>query len=181
LSATLFRPNDIADGPATRFGAAINDACAGDRPTGDGCPISQPQAATPSSNTPDVTARRWHVTEPASSVAPLHKGHHSKAIDKVKDVAEIPTDIFSPCPAWGRRLCQNGGNRCRGRNQLAAGSPVLIIAFRSASTNGTERPRGAGIPQPHPIVLPRIAPAIFRADINLSFAPRGGELRAEMM
>src|SRR6185436_19936622 len=78
------------------------------------------------------------------SAAPAPRGITGKAIDTVKEVAKSATDIFSRVPC----LAPKGGIKKLGSlpriaAKLAAGEPVMIIAFGSSSTNG----HGASSPE----------------------------------
>ena len=83
------------------------------------------------------------VRSPAPT--PAQKSLTSKAIDKVKQVAKSASDIFSRVPC----LPPKGGAKSMGSlphvaNKLAAGQPVVIVAFGSSSTAGLRHAR-AGI------------------------------------
>src|SRR6201996_3939013 len=61
----------------------------------------------------------------------------SKAIDKVKQVAKSAGDIFSRVPCLpAKRGAQTTGSLPHVASKLAAGKPVVIIAFGSSSTQG---------------------------------------------
>src|SRR5437868_5654027 len=68
---------------------------------------------------------------------PAQKSATARAIDKVKEVAKSASDIFSrvPClPPKGN--AHKMGSLPHVAGKLAAGEPVLIIAFGSSSTAG---------------------------------------------
>ena len=103
-----------------------------------------------------------------------------QAIDKVKQVAKSATDIFSRVPC----LPPKGSNRSMGSlphvaSKLAAGEPVLIIAFGSSSTSGY------GTSSPEFTYPNRLAMQLHRkypgADITVINRGRGGEDAPEMM
>jgi len=104
----------------------------------------------------------------------------SKAIDRVKEVAKSATDIFSRVPCLASKgAAKSVGSLPRVATKLAAGAPVLIIAFGSSSTNG----HGASAPE---FRYPdRLAAQLHRqyptADINVLIRGKGGEDAPEMM
>src|SRR6266481_8670966 len=98
-----------------------------------------PQSAQPSA--PAEVAKT--AMSPAGGAAidhggpPQPKSLTAKAIDKVKEVAKSAGDIFSRVPC----LPPKGGSKSMGSlahvaKKLAAGQPVVIVAFRSSSTAG---------------------------------------------
>ena len=108
------------------------------------------------------------------------KGLTSKAIDKVKEVAKSAGDIFSrvPClPPKGN--AKKLGSLPHVAGKLAAGEPVLIIAFGSSST------QGHGSTSPDFTYPNRLAAQLRRqyqgADITVLNRGRGGEDASEMM
>lgn len=115
--------------------------------------------------------------EPAN---PQQKSLTSKAIDKVKEVAKSAGDIFSrvPClpPKGGVRKM---GSLPRVASELAAGEPVVIVAFGSSST------QGHGSTSPDFTYPNRLAAQLRRqyptADITVVNAGKGGEDAPEMM
>ena len=104
-------------------------------------PASRPPSPTPPNPMPrrrPPAARRAGGTAAAGEPAnPQQKSLTSKAIDKVKEVAKSAGDIFSrvPClpPKGGARKM---GSLPRVASKLAAGEPVVIVAFGSSSTQG---------------------------------------------
>ena len=115
--------------------------------------------------------------EPAN---PQQKSLTSKAIDKVKEVAKSAGDIFSRVPC----LPPKGGVRKmaslpRVASELAAGEPVVIVAFGSSST------QGHGSTSPDFTYPNRLAAQLRRqyptADITVINAGKGGEDAPEMM
>jgi lysophospholipase L1-like esterase len=104
----------------------------------------------------------------------------TKAIEKVKQVAKSASDIFSRVPC----LPPKGGAKSMGSlphvaNKLAAGDPVVIIAFGSSST------QGYGTTSPEFTYPNRLAVQLHRyypgADITVINAGKGGEDAPEMM
>jgi lysophospholipase L1-like esterase len=111
---------------------------------------------------------------------PQPKSLTEKAIDKVKQVAKSASDIFSRVPC----LPPKGAPRTMGSlphvaGKLAAGEPVLIIAFGSSSTSGY------GTSSPEFTYPNRLAAQLHRkfpsADITVINRGRGGEDAPEMM
>jgi lysophospholipase L1-like esterase len=104
----------------------------------------------------------------------------TKAIEKVKEVAKSASDILSrvPClpPKGGARKM---GSLPRVATKLAAGEPVLIIAFGSSST------AGYGSTSPEFTYPNRLAAQLHRqyptADITVVNRGQGGEDAPEMM
>jgi lysophospholipase L1-like esterase len=104
----------------------------------------------------------------------------TKAIEKVKEVAKSASDIFSRVPC----LPPRGGARKLGSlphvaNKLAAGEPVVIVAFGSSSTSGH------GSTSPDFTYPNRLAVQLHRqyptADITVVNRGKGGEDAPEMM
>jgi lysophospholipase L1-like esterase len=120
------------------------------------------------------------VADPAATGANPKKSLTSKAIDKVKEVAKSAGNIFNRVPC----LPPKGGAKSVGSlphvaNKLAAGQPVLIIAFGSSSTAGF----GSSAPE---FTYPnRLAGQLRRqyptADITVLNRGNGGEDAPEMM
>jgi lysophospholipase L1-like esterase len=104
----------------------------------------------------------------------------SKAIEKVKEVAKSANDIFSRVPC----LPPKGGAKSMGSlphvaSKLAAGGPVVIVAFGSSSTVGY------GTTSPEFTYPNRLAAQLHRqypgADITVVNRGQGGEDAPEMM
>ena len=104
----------------------------------------------------------------------------AKAIDAVKEVAKSAGDIFSRVPC----LPPKGGAKSMGSlphvaSKLAAGQPVVIIAFGSSST------QGYGTTSPQFTYPNRLARQLRRqypsADITVVNRGKGGEDAPEMM
>jgi lysophospholipase L1-like esterase len=118
---------------------------------------------------------------PAAAANPAaQKGITGKAIDKVKEVAKSAGDIFSRVPC----LPPKGGSRSMGSlphvaGKLAAGKPVVIVAFGSSST------QGFGATSPEFNYPNRLAAQLRRqyptADITVINRGKGGEDAPEMM
>jgi lysophospholipase L1-like esterase len=103
-----------------------------------------------------------------------------KAIDKVKEVAKSASDIFSRVPC----LPPKGGAKSMGSlphvaSKLAAGEPVVIVAFGSSSTSGY------GTTSPEFTYPNRLAAQLHRqypsADITVVNRGQGGEDAPEMI
>ena len=103
-----------------------------------------------------------------------------KAIDKVKQVAKSAGDIFSRVPCLPPKgLARSLGSLPRVAHKLAAGQPVVIVAFGSSST------AGYGTSAPEFTYPNRLADQLRRkyptADIAVVNRGRGGEDAPEMM
>jgi lysophospholipase L1-like esterase len=116
---------------------------------------------------------------PPASPAPS-KSLANQAIEKVRQVAKSASDIFSRVPC----LSPKGAPRSVGSlphvaNKLAAGGPVVIIAFGSSST------AGFGTSSPEFTYPNRLAAQLRRkyptADITVVNRGRGGDDAPEMM
>src|ERR1700694_740642 len=104
----------------------------------------------------------------------------AKAIEKVKEVAKSASNIFSRVPC----LPPKGGAKSMGSlphvaSKLAAGEPVVIVAFGSSSTVGY------GTSSPEFTYPNRLAAQLHRqypsADITVINRGQGGEDAPEMM
>src|SRR6202048_1944084 len=111
---------------------------------------------------------------------PQQKSLATKAIEKVKQVAKSASDIFSRVPC----LPPKGGAKSMGSlphvaSKLAAGEPVVIVAFGSSSTSGY------GTTSPEYTYPNRLAAQLHRqyptADITVINRGQGGEDAPEMM
>jgi lysophospholipase L1-like esterase len=116
--------------------------------------------------------------QPANPAQP--KSLTDKAIEKVKQVAASAGDIFGRVPC----LAPKGAPRSVGSlphvaHKLAAGEPVVIVAFGSSST------AGYGTSAPEFTYPSRLAAQLHRkyptADITVVNRGRGGEDAPEMM
>src|SRR4051812_17591415 len=108
------------------------------------------------------------------------KGLAGKAIDKVKEVAKSATDIFSRVPCLSPKgSAHKMGSLPRVASKLAAGEPVVIIAFGSSSTAGYgATSRKLNYPTRLAAQLHRQYPT---ADITVINRGQGGEDAVEMM
>jgi lysophospholipase L1-like esterase len=129
-----------------------------------------------------ATARADAVQAASATPAadPQPKGVAAKAIDTVKDVAKTAGDILSRVPCRAPK----GGMKAMGTlphvaSKLAAGKPVVIIAFGSSTTEGY------GSTSPEFTYPNRLAAQLHRAypgaDITVLNRGRGGEDAPEMM
>src|ERR1700676_2109556 len=134
-------------------------------------------ASPPASQT---TTGAGNVAAVDQANAPQPKSLASKAIDKVKQVAKSAGDIFSRVPC----LPPKGGAKSMGSlphvaGKLAAGEPVVIVAFGSSSTSGY------GTTSPEFTYPNRLATQLRRryptADITVVNRGQGGEDAPEMM
>ncbi|QWG18977.1 SGNH/GDSL hydrolase family protein [Bradyrhizobium sediminis] len=125
-------------------------------------------------------AQAAQAAHPDTAKPPQQKSLTSKAIDKVKEVAKSASDIFNRVPC----LPPKGGARKMGSlphvaGKLAAGEPVVIIAFGSSSTSGY------GSTSPEFTYPNRLAAQLRRqyptADITVVNRGQGGEDAPEMM
>ncbi len=108
------------------------------------------------------------------------KSFAAKAMDRVKQVAKSASDIFSRVPCLPPKDgAKSMGSLPHVARKLAAGEPVVIIAFGSSST------AGYGTSSPDYTYPNRLAAQLRRqyptADISVINAGRGGEDAPEMM
>ncbi len=108
------------------------------------------------------------------------KGLAGKTIDKVKEVAKSAGDIFSRVPCLSPKgVARSMGSLPHVAGKLAAGKPVVIIAFGSSST------QGYGSTSPEFNYPNRLAAQLRRkyptADITVVNRGKGGEDAPEMM
>ena len=139
---------------------------------------AQTAQAAPSDNTTGAaTPGNLASVDPNAA---QQKGLAGKAIDKVKEVAKSAGDILSRVPCRAPK----GGAKTFGSlphvaAKLAAGKPVLIIAFGSSST------QGYGSTAPEYTYPNRLAAQLRRhypgADITVLNRGKGGEDAPEMM
>src|ERR1700712_1970818 len=128
-----------------------------------------PAAASP------TTSANVATVDPAAQ-----KGITGRAIDKVKEAAKSAADIFSRVPCLSPKgVVKSMGSLPHVASKLAAGQPVVIIAFGSSSTDGY----GASSPE---FKYPnRLAPQLQRqypsADITVVNRGQGGDDAPEMM
>ena len=135
------------------------------------------ETATPQAST-TTGAGNVAAVDPSSPSAP--RSIASKAIEKVKEVAKSATDILGRVPC----LPPKGGAKSMGSlphvaGKLAAGQPVVIVAFGSSST------AGFGATSPDFNYPNRLAMQLQRryptADITVVNRGKGGEDAPEMM
>jgi lysophospholipase L1-like esterase len=136
-------------------------------------------SAKPATQTTDKSdAGNVAAVDPTNPSRP--KSLTDKAIEKVKQVAKSASDIFSRVPC----LPPKGAARSMGSlphvaGKLAAGEPVVIIAFGSSSTSGY------GSTSPEFTYPNRLAAQLHRhypsADITVVNRGKGGEDAPEMM
>jgi lysophospholipase L1-like esterase len=111
---------------------------------------------------------------------PQQKSLTSKAIEKVKEVAKSASDIFSRVPCLPpKSSAKSMGSLPHVASKLAAGEPVVIVAFGSSSTVGF------GTTSPEFTYPNRLAAQLHRqypgADITVINRGQGGEDAPEMM
>jgi lysophospholipase L1-like esterase len=131
-----------------------------------------------SSNPPPINAQNLAATDHAALAEP--RSLTAKAIDKVKQVARSASDIFNRVPC----LPPKGGAKSMGSlphvaAKLAAGQPVVIVAFGSSST------QGYGSSSPEFTYPNRLAAQLRRqysaADITIINRGKGGDDAPEML
>jgi len=143
---------------------------------------NKPDAARPSEPSTMGAANAGNVAavDPSSRARQNQKSLTSTAIERVKEVAKSAGDIFSRVPC----LPPKGGAKSMGSlphvaSKLAAGEPVVIIAFGSSST------AGYGATSPEFNYPNRLAAQLHRqyptADITVINRGQGGEDAPEMM
>ncbi len=128
--------------------------------------------APPANQAPAVQA------QPANQAQP--KSLTDKAIEKVKQVAQSASDIFSRVPCLPPKgVPRSLGSLPHVAHKLAAGGPVVIVAFGSSST------AGYGTSSPEFTYPNRLAAQLRRkyptADITVVNRGRGGEDAPEML
>jgi lysophospholipase L1-like esterase len=133
-------------------------------------PASQAAAATGAGNVAAVDQAN----------PPQQKSLTTKAIEKVKDVAKSAANIFSRVPCLPPKGGVNPvGSLPHVASKLAAGEPVVIVAFGSSSTSGY------GSTSPEFTYPNRLAEQLHRqyrtADITVVNRGQGGEDAPEMM
>lgn len=155
--------------------AALPDSA---RPPADKAPAGN--AAQAGTGTETARPATTGTGSMAAANPTAQKGLTGKAIDKVKEVAKSAGDIFSRVPC----LPPKGGSKSMGSlprvaTKLAAGQPVVIVAFGSSST------AGYGATSPEFNYPNRLAAQLQRqyptADITVINRGQGGEDAPEMM
>jgi lysophospholipase L1-like esterase len=148
-------------------------------PTTGGSPSSAGSSTTGASPTTGA-AGAGNVAAVDLAAPAQQKGLTGRAIDKVKEVAKSATDIFSRVPCSSPKgVAKSMGSLPHVASKLAAGRPVVIVAFGSSSTDGY----GASSPE---FKYPnRLAAQLRRqypsADITVVNRGKGGEDAPEMM
>jgi lysophospholipase L1-like esterase len=136
--------------------------------------------ATPAAPPTTGATAAGNVTTVGQADPAQQKSLAAKTIEKVKEVAKSAGDIFSRVPC----LPPKGGAKSMGSlphvaSKLAAGEPVVIIAFGSSSTVGY------GTTSPEFTYPNRLAAQLHRqypsADITVVNRGQGGEDAPEMM
>jgi lysophospholipase L1-like esterase len=147
------------------------------------------QQATPpdSAQSSNAPASRAAAATGAGNVAAVdqanprqQKGLTAKAIEKVKEAAKSAGNIFSRVPCLPPKGGVNPvGSLPHVASKLAAGEPVVIVAFGSSSTSGY------GSTSPEFTYPNRLAEQLHRqyptADITVVNRGQGGEDAPEMM
>jgi lysophospholipase L1-like esterase len=161
-----------ASSPPARAQAAqaAQQAALSNSAKSDNAKPSAPQTTTGAGNVAAV--------DPANSSQP--KSLTAKAIDKVKEVAKSASDIFSRVPCLPPKgVAKSMGSLPHVASKLAAGEPVVIVAFGSSSTSGY------GTTSPEFTYPNRLAAQLHRqypsADITVVNRGKGGEDAPEMM
>jgi lysophospholipase L1-like esterase len=139
---------------------------------------AKPDAAKPAPSSSATTGNAAAVVDPANSTPP--KSLAATTIDKVKEVAKSAGDIFSRVPCLSPKGAVNPvGSLPHVAGKLAAGQPVVIIAFGSSSTTSY------GATSPEFAYPNRLARQLRRqyptADITVIVRGKGGEDAPEMM
>ncbi|MGA9300382.1 MAG: SGNH/GDSL hydrolase family protein [Bradyrhizobium sp.] len=150
--------------------STVSDSVKSDaaRPAADNATQASPANQAPSAPQmqPDSQARPKSLTD--------------KAIEKVKQVAKTASDIFSRVPCLPPKGApRTVGSLRRVAHKLAAGEPVVIVAFGSSST------QGYGTSAPEFTYPNRLAAQLHRkyptADITVINRGHGGDDAREMM
>jgi lysophospholipase L1-like esterase len=157
--------------------AALSHGAKSDSVKSDG---AKSDAATPAAPPTSGAAAAGNVAAADEANLAQPKSLAAKTIEKVKEVAKSAGDIFSRVPC----LPPKGGAKSMGSlphvaSKLAAGEPVVIIAFGSSSTVGY------GTTSPEFTYPNRLAAQLHRqypsADITVVNRGQGGEDAPEMM
>ena len=135
-------------------------------------------ADRPASSTSGATNAGSVATDQANLSA--QKSLAAKAIDKVKQVARSASDIFNRVPCLPPKAgAQPVGSLPHVASKLAAGQPVVIVAFGSSSTSGY------GSSSPEFTYPNRLAAQLRRqypgSDITVLNRGKGGDDAPEMM
>ena len=141
-------------------------------------PLPQPAPADGKMAGSQLTGAANAGNDPANP--PQQKSLTARAVDTVKDVAKSAGDIFSRVPCLPPKDgVPSMGSLPHVATKLAAGQPVVIVAFGSSSTQGY----GSSAPE---FTYPnRLAAQLRRqyptADITVVNSGHGGEDAPEMM
>jgi lysophospholipase L1-like esterase len=165
-----------AKSDSAKSDAAKSDAAKSDAAKSDGVRSDSAKPALPATDA--TAAGNVAPVDPANP--PQQKSLTEKAIEKVRQVAKSASDVFSRVPC----LPPKGGAKSMGSlphvaGKLAAGEPVVIVAFGSSST------AGYGSTSPEFTYPNRLAAQLRRqypsADITIVNRGKGGEDAPEMM
>jgi lysophospholipase L1-like esterase len=133
---------------------------------------ASPADQTPPANQPQTDSSAQSGNQPQKSIT-------EKAIDKVRQVAKSASDIFSRVPCLAPKGLTKSFSLPRVARKLAAGEPVVIVAFGSSST------QGYGTSAPEFTYPNRLAAQLQRkyptADITMVNRGHGGDDAPEMM
>jgi lysophospholipase L1-like esterase len=133
-----------------------------------------------SSNAPASQADAGNAAVVDQANPSQQKSLAAKAIEKVKEAAKLAANIFSRVPCLPPKVGVNPvGSLPHVAGKLAAGEPVVIVAFGSSSTSGY------GSTSPEFTYPNRLAEQLHRqyptADITVVNRGQGGEDAPEMM
>ena len=167
--------------------AALSNGAKSDSAKSEGAKSDSTKSDSAKSDTATPAAPRTSGAAGAGNVAAVdqanpaqQKSLATKTIEKVKEVAKSTGDIFGRVPC----LPPKGGAKSMGSlphvaSKLAAGEPVVIVAFGSSSTVGY------GTTSPEFTYPNRLAAQLHRqypsADITVVNRGQGGEDAPEMM
>jgi lysophospholipase L1-like esterase len=167
---------DTAKPDTAGSGGANSEAAKSDVVKSDAAKSDGVKPALPSTEKTDQ--RNAAAVNPADPPPP--RSFAETAIDKMKQVAKSASDIFNRVPCLPPKGAPKSiGSLPHVAGKLAAGEPVLIIAFGSSST------AGYGTSSPEFNYPNRLAAQLHRkfpgADITVINRGRGGEDAPEMM
>jgi lysophospholipase L1-like esterase len=144
-------------------------------------PVAEKSAqAAPADDAGAPSASQAQPQNQAPPTSLTEKSLTDRAIDKVRQVAKTASDIFSRVPCLPPKGApRTVGSLPRVAHKLAAGEPVVIIAFGSSST------QGYGASSPEFTYPSRLAAQLKRkyptADITVINRGHGGDDAPEMM
>ncbi len=166
---------------ATRADGTKSDISRSDNSKSDTSKSKSDYANSESARPPPLqTIGAGNVASVDQTNPPPQRSFAAKTIDKVKEVAKSASDIFSRVPC----LPPKGGVQPMGSlphvaGKLAAGDPVVIVAFGSSSTTSY------GATSPEFAYPNRLAAQLRRqypsAEITVLIRGKGGEDAPEMM